>query len=173
MNKLLTRAADGAGMVDADEYRRTLGSFATGVTVVTFSRDGEDHGITVNSFASLSLDPPLVLWNCDVSAATHDLLPEAGHYAVNVLTDEQEWLSNRFAGEHKEMDDPFHDVDVTRAETGAPIVEGALSYVDCSLEETHAGGDHSIFVGRVEDLGVLEADADPLLFYEGQYRSLE
>ena len=157
----------------ADEYRRTLGTFATGVTVVTFSHEGTDHGITVNSFASLSLDPPLVLWNCDVSASSHDLLPEAGHYAVNVLSVEQEWLSNRFAGEHKEMDDPFHDVDVTRAETGAPILDGSLSYVDCTVEETYDGGDHTILVGRVEDLGVLDADAEPLVFYEGQYRSLE
>lgn len=160
-------------MTFADDYRRTLGTFATGVTVVTFSHGGKDHGITVNSFASLSLDPPLVLWNCDVSAASHDLLPEAGHYAVNVLTEEQEWLSNRFAGEHKEMDDPFEDVDVRRGETGAPIIEGSLSYVDCTLEETYAGGDHTILVGRIEDLGVEEGDADPLVFYEGKYRSLE
>ena len=160
-------------MTFADDYRRTLGTFATGVTVVTFSHGGEDHGITVNSFASLSLDPPLVLWNCDVSAASHDLLPEAGHYAVNVLTEEQEWLSNRFAGEHKEMDDPFEDVDVRRGETGAPIIEGSLSYVDCTLEETHDGGDHTILVGRIEDLGVEEGDANPLVFYEGKYRSLE
>ena len=160
-------------MVDPDEYRNALGHFATGVTVVTYAADGADNGITVNSFASLSLDPPLVLWNCDVSAESHDLIPEAGHYAVNVLTEEQEWLSTRFAGEHREMDDPFHDVPVRRGETGAPIIEESLSYVDCSLEETFAGGDHSILVGRVEDMGVEADDADPLLFYQGQYRSID
>ena len=160
-------------MVDADEYRNALGHFATGVTVVTYAADGADHGITVNSFASLSLDPPLVLWNCDVSAESHDMIPEAGHYAVNVLTAEQEWLSTRFAGEHREMDDPFHDVPVRRGETGAPIIEGSLSYVDCSLEETFAGGDHSILVGRVEDMGVAADGADPLLFYQGEYRSID
>ena len=160
-------------MVDADEYRTALGRFATGVTVVTFAGDDGDHGITVNSFTSLSLDPPLVLWNCDVEADSHELLPEAGHYAVNVLTDEQEWLSARFAGEHREMDDPFEDVDVRRGETGAPLIAGTLAHVDCTLEATHEGGDHSIFVGRVEDLGVGDEEAEPLLFYEGGYRAIE
>ena len=160
-------------MVDADEYRSALGRFATGVTVVTFAGEDGDHGITVNSFTSLSLDPPLVLWNCDVEAESHELLPQAGHYAVNVLASDQEWLSSRFAGEHREMDDPFGDVEFRRGETGAPLVEGALAYVDCTLEATHDGGDHSIFVGRVEDLGVGDADAEPLLFYEGGYRDIE
>jgi flavin reductase (DIM6/NTAB) family NADH-FMN oxidoreductase RutF len=160
-------------MVDQDEYRHALGRFATGVTVVTFAAGDADHGITVNSFASLSLDPPLVLWNCDVEADSHELLPEAGHYAVNVLAEDQEWLSARFAGEHREMVDPFEDVDVRRGETGAPLIEGTLAYVDCTLEETYPGGDHSIFVGRVEDLGVGDEDADPLLFYEGGYRAID
>ena len=98
---------------------------------------------------------------------------EAGHYAVNVLAEDQEWLSTRFAGEHREMVDPFHDVDVRRGETGAPLIEGTLAYVDCQLDARHDGGDHTIFVGRVEDLGVGDADAGPLLFYEGQYRAIE
>ena len=158
-------------MVDPTAFRAAMGSFATGVTVVTFSAGGEDHGITVNSFASLSLDPPLVLWNCDKEATSHELLKEADSYAVNVLAADQEWLSNRFAGEHKEMDDPFHDVDVSRGATGAPLVAGTLARADCRIAERLPGGDHTIYVGRVVDVETGEAD-DPLLFYRGEYREM-
>lgn len=159
-------------MVDPTEFRNALGSFATGVTVVTFAVDGVAHGITVNSFASLSLEPPLVLWNCDVDTDSHDLLQDANSYAVNVLAADQEWLSNRFAGEHKGMDDPFEDVDTFEAETGAPVIEGTLASIDCAIEDRLPGGDHTIYVGRVEDMVVGDLDAAPLLFFRGEYREL-
>ena len=159
-------------MVDSTEFRNALGSFATGVTVVTFSVEGVDHGITVNSFASLSLDPPLVLWNCDVGADSHDVLEDADAYAVNVLSADQEWLSNRFAGEHKEMDDPFEDIETSEGETDAPIIADTLATIDCSIEDRIPGGDHTIYVGRVEDLVVGDLDAEPLLFFRGEYREL-
>jgi len=159
-------------MVDPTEFRDALGSFATGVTVVTFAVDGDPHGITVNSFASLSLDPPLVLWNCDVDTDSHARLQDADAYAVNVLADDQEWLSNRFAGAHKEMDDPFGDVDTVAAETGAPLIEGTLAGIDCSIESRLPGGDHTIYVGRVQTLLDGDVDADPLLFFRGDYREL-
>ncbi|WP_369731446.1 flavin reductase family protein [Natrarchaeobius versutus] len=149
-----------------------LGNFATGVTVVTFTLDGEDHALTVNSFTSLSLDPPLVLWNCDVGASSHDLLEEADNYAINILTADQEELSNRFAGQHHEMDDPFEGIDLFRSETGAPIFEDTLAYLDCSIEAEHEGGDHTIFVGRVEDAAVQNSDDQPLIFYQGSYEEL-
>jgi flavin reductase (DIM6/NTAB) family NADH-FMN oxidoreductase RutF len=158
-------------MVDPIEFRNAMGNFATGVTVVTFAVDGADHGITVNSFASLSLDPPLVLWNCDEDADSHDLLERADSYAVNVLSAEQEWLSSRFAGEHKEMDDPFHDVAFTRGDTGAPLIEGCLATADCHITERYPGGDHTIYVGEVRDVAVGEP-ADPLLFFRGEYRDI-
>lgn len=159
-------------MVDQTAYREALGTFATGVTVVTFSVDGVDHGITVNSFSSLSLDPPLVLWNCDVKATTHELLAEADSYAVNVLAEGQEWLSARFAGEHREMADPFVDVDVHRGETGSPLIPETLATIDCTIEERYPGGDHTIFVGRVEELEVGDHEAAPLLFFRGEYREI-
>jgi len=159
-------------MVDPQAFRNALGSFATGVTVVTYTVDGTDHGITVNSFASLSLDPPLVLWNCDKGAESHDLLAETDSYAVNVLTADQEWLSTRFAGQHNEMADPFHDVDRHPGETGAPVIEDALVTIDCTIEDRLPGGDHSIFVGRVVDVVGGNPDADPLLFFRGQYREM-
>jgi len=159
-------------MVDADAFRDALGRFATGVTVVTYADEDGDHGITVNSFTSLSLSPPLVLWNCDVEATTHDRLDEGDAYAVNVLAADQQWLSDRFAGAHQEMADPFDDVPVERGVTGSPLIEDTLATIDCTVEAVHPGGDHSILVGRVEELGVGDPDADPLLFYRGEYREM-
>jgi flavin reductase (DIM6/NTAB) family NADH-FMN oxidoreductase RutF len=156
-------------MVNQDTFRSTTGTFATGVTIVTMNVNGDNHGMTVNSFASVSLNPPLVLYNADEATRSHDLTADAGHYAVNILAADQEWLSNRFAGEHKEMDDPFTDIEVRREETGAPIFENALSYIDCSLYDSHEAGDHTTYVGQVESLGVQRPNADPLTFYKANY----
>ena len=150
-----------------------MGNFATGVTVVTMTTDDRDHAMTVNSFASVSIDPPLVLFNADKGTLSHDLVAEGENFAVNVLTAEQEWLSNRFAGEHKDMDDPFEDVPFRREATGAPVLEDTICYIDCSLEEGYAGGDHTIYLGRVEEMGVQNPDAAPLTFFRGQYGTIE
>jgi flavin reductase (DIM6/NTAB) family NADH-FMN oxidoreductase RutF len=156
----------------ADQYRPVLGRFATGVTVVTVAADDLDYGMTVNAFSSVSLDPPLVQFCADLETRTHDLVADAEHYAVNVLTRDHEHLSNRFAGQQEEMDDPFHDIDVVREATGAPVFDDCLAYIDCSLEHSYDGGDHTIYVGRVEDLGVRNGDADPLTFYQGEYGTI-
>jgi flavin reductase (DIM6/NTAB) family NADH-FMN oxidoreductase RutF len=160
-------------MVSDDTFRMVTGQFATGVTVVTLDAGGRQHGMTANSFASLSIDPPLVLFNADVDTNCHELVPEAEHFAINILTADQEWLSNRFAGEHHEMDDPFEDVEYTTRATGAPIVENTLGFLDCSLWAAYDGGDHTIYVGEVEDLGILDGDADPLTFFRGDYGTIE
>ena len=159
--------------IDGDVFRQTVGRFATGVTVVTVEAGDNPHGMTVNSFASVSLDPPLVLFSADRGTTTHDLIAEADHYAVNILSAEQEWLSNRFAGEHHEMDAPFNDVPTKVAETGAPIIEETLGYLDCSLEASYDGGDHTIYLGRVEDLAVNEDQESPLLFFEAEYSTID
>jgi flavin reductase (DIM6/NTAB) family NADH-FMN oxidoreductase RutF len=109
--------------------------------------DSLQHGMTANVFSSVSMDPPLVLFCADVDTNCHSLVPDAGRYAVNVLAEDQEWLSNRFAGEHHDMEDPFHDVETREAETGAPIIEDTLAYIDCRLHESHEAGDHTIYVG--------------------------
>jgi flavin reductase (DIM6/NTAB) family NADH-FMN oxidoreductase RutF len=104
-----------------------------------------------------------------VGTTTHDLVDAEGHYAVNVLSEDQRWLSDRFAGQQDEMEDPFSDVDVTRAETGAPIIEDSLAYLDCSLWAAYDGGDHTIYVGEVQDCAVTTEDGDPLTFFRGRY----
>lgn len=160
-------------MVDQDQFRQIMGNFATGVTVVTTRVDGTDHAMTVNSFASVSLDPPLVLFNADRETTTHDLIASGECYAVNILSADQEWISNRFAGEHKEMEDPWEDVPIQREATNAPIIEDSIGYIDCSLYEAYDGGDHTIYVGEVEQTELQNPEEPALTFFRGNYGSLD
>lgn len=150
-----------------------MGNFATGVTVVTMHDGERDHAMTVNSLTSVSLDPPLVLYNADKETDSHDFTKQAGNYAVNILGEDQSWLSNRFAGDHKEMEEPFADVETRRGETGAFIFENALAYLDCELVNSYPGGDHTIYVGEVKAHEVLRPQDEALTFFRGDYGSTE
>lgn len=159
-------------MVTADEFRELLGHFATGVTIVTVNTGDRYHGMTVNAFSSVSLDPPLVQFCADVETQTHDLVADVGHYGVNVLTRSQESLSNRFAGAHHELADPFEDIDLRTGATGAPLFQDALAVFDCSLAASHEAGDHTIYVGRIEEGSVQNPDEPPLTFFTGNYGTI-
>ncbi len=129
-------------------------------------------GITVNSFASVSLDPPFVLICIDRSARAHSYLTQSGVFAVNILRRDQEDLSRYFADPSRpEGKVGFQGIPYTEKVTGSPIFEGCLAFLDCRIVATYPGGDHTIFLGQVEALGVLQ-EGDPLLFYRSQYRSL-
>jgi flavin reductase len=160
--------------ISAEDFRRTVGMFATGVTVVSTNVDGVVHGMTANAFASVSLDPLLVLICVDRDAGMHALLPSAQGFAVTILSAEQEDLSAWFAsGDRPTGHDQFGDVAWDPAPvTGSPVLCDGVAYVDCRVAERHEGGDHTIFLGEVVDLGVLQPDADPLLYYGGRYRRL-
>jgi flavin reductase len=162
-----------AKQIDQEEFRRTLGLFATGVTVVTTRYDDILHGMTVNAFASLSLDPALVLVCVDLDARMHELLPRSETFAVTVLAAEQEELSQWFAYSRRPSgQDQFDTVDWRPAPgSGNPILVDGLAWADCRVTEMHEGGDHSIFLGEVLDLGALH-DADPLVFFGGRYHRL-
>ena len=153
---------------DKDEFRRIMGRFATGVTIVT-SRLGDDlHGMTANALTSVSLEPPLVLVCVDRSADSHDIIERSGIFAVNILARGQEALSISFAvkdraAAHRLVDVPHH----TRS-TGAPIIDGSLAYLDCRVVGRYPGGDHTIFMGEVVGAGSLDDEA-PLIFYQGRY----
>jgi flavin reductase len=161
-------------VISPEDYRQTVGMFATGVTVVTTNVDGVLHGMTANAFASVSLDPLLVLICVDRQAGMHGLLPEAEGFAVTILAAEQEELSAWFASsERPHGEGQFEGVAWDPAPvTGSPVLCNGVAYVDCRVTSSHAGGDHSIFLGEVVDLGVLRSDADPLLYYGGRYRRL-
>ncbi|MAC33508.1 MAG: flavin reductase [Haliea sp.] len=154
--------------LDGRELRNALGRFATGVCLITtVNEEGEALALTANSFSSVSLDPPLVLWSLQNNSDVYHIYSGAKRYAINVLSDGQQELSNRYA---RKGDHGLEAGHYRMGDSGAPIIEGALLSLECSLEAAHPGGDHIILVGRVE--GVHLAEGDPLLFYGGAYRAL-
>jgi flavin reductase (DIM6/NTAB) family NADH-FMN oxidoreductase RutF len=152
--------------IDEALFRDALGQLASGVTIISMRVEGEDHGFTATSVTSLSLDPQLLLVCVVKAQRSHLQLEQAGHYAVNILGRAQRELGLRFA-----VDDPdtrFAGVPVTRALTGAPILEGALAWVDCRIRDILPGGDHSIFVGEVLAAGA-QGEHDALLYHNRQW----
>lgn len=153
------------------EFRTALGRFATGVTVVATCDGQTPVGLTVNAFASISLDPPLIMVSIDKRSYLHGAIARAGYFAASMLGEKQQEMSRRFAGQTGDRTDRFSDVSWRPEVTGAPVLNDALAWVDCRVEATYPGGDHSIVLGRVVALGV--APGDPLLYYRGRYGRLE
>jgi flavin reductase (DIM6/NTAB) family NADH-FMN oxidoreductase RutF len=157
--------------LDPRRFRTALGQFATGVTIVTtISPEGERLGMTISSFNSLSLDPPLVLFSIVRGAHSFSAWQKAQRYAINVLNEEQEELSNRFA---KPRGEKWVGQSVLSGKTGVPLLPNAVVTFECEAFSRHDGGDHEIFVGRVvevhENRGKL---GHPLIFHGGKYRRL-
>lgn len=166
-------------MVDSQEFKAALGAFASGVTVVTVATEDGDHGMTASAFSSLSLEPPLILVCIQNGNQSYDLIDRKGSFAVSVLARDQEALSNRFAGgvvdsegqwqPWPEDQDKFADLQWERgANSDAPMLDGALAHIDCTLEAILPGGDHGIFVGRVESVRMGDGTR-PLLYHRGAY----
>ncbi len=154
--------------VDADSYRRALRRFASGVTVVTVGYEGDLHGMTASSFASASLEPPLVLVCLDKASQTRALILEKGSFAVNVLADDQEHVSRSFS---RRGTKPFHELGHRAGSRGDPLLDGAIATIECTLEQMVETGDHDIFVGEV--IACEARDGTPLLYYDQSYRSLK
>ena len=150
---------------DAATFRTVLGHFCTGVTIVTAAADGEPVGLTCQSFTSVSLDPPLVLFVPAKGSNSWPRIRHAGHFCANVLSEEQEELGRRFAIRGA---DKFAGVGWRPGPTGAPVLDGCIAFIECDLEAVHEAGDHDIAVGRVVDLGI-SGKGSPLLFYRGGY----
>ncbi len=157
---------------DRDTLRSVFGAFATGITVVTASPDSP-MGMTANSFTSVSLSPPLALVCVDRKAAIHDAILAEGMFAVSVLSTEQEQVAKYFASHSRPRgEQEFAAVDSEPGPcTGAPVLSGALAWVECSLVAVHDGGDHSIFVGSVLDLGH-GSGSEALLFHGGRFHRI-
>jgi flavin reductase (DIM6/NTAB) family NADH-FMN oxidoreductase RutF len=154
--------------VSKDEFRSALGRFASGVTVVTTkTKDDKPMGITVSAFASVSLEPPLILVCIDKRAAVHDILEEGHHFAVNVLAEDQEVLSRRFAS--KDLD-RFAGTGYSEGVAGDPILNDAIASIECRVAHSYPGGDHTIVVGEVERIAV--TDGKPLAYFRGGYVQL-
>jgi flavin reductase (DIM6/NTAB) family NADH-FMN oxidoreductase RutF len=156
--------------VDPGEYRRVVGRFATGITVVTTVFGGVDHAMTVNAFTSLSLDPTLVLFCPEKIARFHDVVTGADTWAVSVLGENAEDVSQWFATRGRSLEGQLDGWAFQRGPlTGAPILDEAIAALECRTHAVYEGGDHSIVVGEV--LGVSRPDpgSSPLLYYDGGY----
>ena len=162
---------DPGAVAQARLFRDVLGRFASGVTVVTTISNAEPVGMTCQSFSSVSLDPPLVVFIPAKSSRSWPLIQRSGKFCVNFLAADQAELSNTMASRGA---DKFADVKWTpSAKTGSPILEGSLAHVDCTIHTVHEAGDHYVVIGRVVDLNTGEVDADPLLFFQGKYRTTD
>jgi flavin reductase len=168
-----TAPAVGRTAFSGQEFRQAVGSFATGVTVVTTR--GEDHcyGMTANSFSSVSLDPPLVLVCAIAGTEGSEVIARNGKFAVNVLAADQEPISRYFSSKDRPRGaDAFRDVSHRDGVTGCPIIDGVAGHLDCTLVASHEAGDHVIFIGEVQALDATP-DVAPLLFHGGGYRLLQ
>lgn len=151
--------------IDPGALRNALGRFATGVAIVTtVSATGKTEGLTINSFASVSLDPPLVLWSLRKDAPSHPAFVETGRFTVNILAEHQDTLSSHFARPHI---DKFAVIEHFTGDNGCPRFDGAIAHFDCETTRILDGGDHSIFLGAVTDFSIEQGE--PLLFSGGRY----
>src|ERR1700740_618656 len=157
--------ASGRSPIDPREFRNALGSYATGVTIITAAgTDGKPYGLTCNSFASVSLNPPLVLWSLVLYSSSLNAFQNASHFTVNVLGVTQQALANKFA---KHSDDKFIGVDWKAGLGGAPVLAGSVANFQCRSVNRYYGGDHVIFLGAVEAYSYKHSE--PLLFARGGY----
>jgi len=154
-----------------DEYRRLIGCFATGVTVITIARGEEVRGMTANAVTSVSLEPLLLLVCVDKNTITHQFLEDSAAFAVNILAEDQEQISRALASRDSEDARRLVGYQYRPGQTGSPILEGCMAYLECRVTEVFPGGDHSIFIGQVEGGSILR-DVSPLLFYRGKYGRL-
>lgn len=157
--------------IDADKLRTVMRRWASGVSLVTGRHDGEIHGMTVSSFTSLSLEPPLVLVSLERTTKTHRIVAASQHFLVAVLAEDQRSLSDRFAGRVADEQDRFEGVPHWMASSGCPVPEGSLAYLDCKVSGSHDAGTHTVFIGEVQRADILR-QAPPLIYFDRDYRNL-
>jgi len=152
---------------DSALQRQIMGRFATGVTLVTARSDEKILGMTANAVLSLSLDPPLILVSVNKKNQMHKFLKKSNCFAINVLRDDQEEISRRFATPGPK---DFSDLELVESKTGSPVLVNALAFIDCQIVQVVPGGDHDMFIGK--PLAGETRDGNPLIFYSGQYTQL-
>jgi flavin reductase (DIM6/NTAB) family NADH-FMN oxidoreductase RutF len=158
--------------VSPAEFRKALGCFATGVTVITVDYEGQVQGMTANAFTSVSLDPQLILVCVDQRAKTHAHLHAKKRFGINILGADQRRISEYYANPARTHDEAeeIAGVRFDRTQHGTPVLHGALAYLECKLQTAQDAGDHTIFIAEVEEVVVREGN--PLLYFHSQYRSL-
>jgi len=152
-----------------DRFKSILSQLASGVTVVTVQEEDVIHGLTVNSFSSVSLDPQLLLICIEEETRTNGFLERGTGFTVNILSRDQQDLSRKFARPGLSMEERLRTVSVTEHDVGGPHFAGSLAWINCEQEDAFPAGDHIIYVGRVVDGKPLNRDAEPLLYLRGEY----
>jgi len=158
-------------MISKSEYRKTLGTFTTGVTIITAQHEGQLFGFTANSFTSVSLDPPLVLFCVKKDATFVEVIEESRAFGINILSYRQEGLSNKFANPALLNEQRFEGVDIHKSPLSCPIIKGSLAYLDCHQHKVTKVGDHLLVLGKVKHFDRY-SDEEPLLYFGGGYRAL-
>ena len=160
--------------IDSDAFRRVMGHFVTGVTVVSAFDGTQPFGITVNALSSVSLDPPLVMIALDRRRFLTPIVRAAGRYAVNILSEEQQAMSDCFAGAPVQPGrDAFCGASWHPGDAGLPLIDGAIATLECTVVETFSAGDHDLFIGRVDTLACETSHPMPLLYYRRRYLRIE
>jgi flavin reductase (DIM6/NTAB) family NADH-FMN oxidoreductase RutF len=155
--------------VSGEALKAIMRNYPTGVTIVTTVYNNEYYGLTVNSFTSLSLDPPLVLIAIDKRLTSHEAIDRSGVYAVNILPSDMKDLAVKFVTAPRE--ERFKGLKIRTAKTGSPIIDGVIAYLDCRVVAKYPGGDHTIFIGEVVD-GQVISNKPPLVYYNRGYYSM-
>lgn len=157
--------------VEADEFRTAMRRWATGVTLVTAQHNNIQHGMTVSSFTSVSLKPPLVLVSLEQNAKTTRLIHASGAFGVSILGEDQHLISERFAGRLPEINNRFDGLEFFILKTGAPLLAAGLANLDCRIVSAIDAGTHTLFLGEVVDLRI-GSNTKPLIYYERGYHTL-
>ena len=157
--------------VDPRTFRNVLGQFCTGITIITTVHDGAPTGFACQSFAALSLDPPMVLFCPTKQSRSWQAIAASGRFCVNMLHEDQQHVSARFGSREP---DKFAGIDWRPSELGSPIISGSLAHIDCTVASVHDGGDHFVVFGAVRSMSEPHTlKPRPLLFYRGEYTGIE
>jgi len=155
--------------ITPEELRKAMRNWATGITIVTAAHEDTQHGMTVSSFTSLSLEPPLLSVSLYNTSRTHGLVSASGHFGVTILAADQEEISNRFAGRIPDTDDRFADLDVETLVSGAPFITGGLTFFDCRISQTIPLGTNTLFIAEILDAR-FQDDGNPLIYFNQKYQ---
>ena len=158
--------------ITSEELRKSMRNWATGITIVTVEHEGVQHGMTVSSFTSLSLDPPLIYVAIYDTSRTHQLVTSARHFGGTSLAADQEEISNRFAGRIPDTEDRLAGLKVETLVSGAPFISGGLSFFDCRITQSISLGTNTLFIGEILDARSIES-GDPLLYFDQKYQKFE
>jgi flavin reductase (DIM6/NTAB) family NADH-FMN oxidoreductase RutF len=158
--------------VDTVAFRHVVGTFATGVTVITTGKEGHYHAMTANAFMSLSLDPVTVLVSVEKSAHTYPVIEASDVFTVNILAQDQEEVSRTFASKSMQEHHDLHDTPFDVGANGVPMLKDCIAYIECRTIQKFDGWDHTIFIGEVVDARV-HRDVPPLLYFRSSYRRIE